>query len=186
MIWLKKHYVLVLIVLFLIGLNVLFYYKSPHEIVAYVGIENSYLLVFTIAAIGGLSTLTGTVLYTAIATFAAGGSTPWLLGIAGGIGIFISDSIFFYLAKIGHKSLPRSWERWVCPIRNFIQKYPTWQVLIFVFAYLSFLPLPNDLLMIALVLGGYRYRTIAPIVFIGSLNIALVTAYFGTFWADLF
>lgn len=180
--WVRKHYVLVGIVLFLIALNVLFYFIGPDRIVEYIGIRNTYLVVFAIAAIGGLSTVTGTVLYSSIATFAAGGSSPLLLGLAGGAGIFISDSIFFYLAKRGRESVPEKWGHWIERIQRFVDRYPLWIILLATFLYLGFSPLPNDLLMIALALAGIKYRQLIIPLLPGSITIALLTAYFGNLW----
>lgn len=180
--WIKRHSVFVSVVLFLITLNVLFYFVGAEQIVAYIGIHNTYLVVFAVAAIGGLSTVTGTVLYTSIATFAAGGSSPFLLGIAGGIGIMISDSIFFYLAKRGRESVPEKWNGWISKLEGYVQKYPRWIVLLGVYLYLAFSPLPNDILMVALVMTGFRYREIIIPLIPGSITIALITAYFGNLW----
>ena len=62
-------------------------------------------MVFLIAALGGLNSVTGGVLYTSIATFAAGGASPWLLGLVAGVGITIGDIIMFTLLRTGVKSL---------------------------------------------------------------------------------
>lgn len=180
--WIKKHYLLIGIILFLVALNVLFYFIGPERIVEYIGIQNTYLVVFAVAAIGGLSTFTGGVLYSSIAAFAAGGSSPLLLGIAGGIGIFISDSIFYFLAKRGRESIPENWETWLAKIERFVERYPLWLVLLAIYLYLSLGPLPNDVLMIALVAAGVRYRHLIIALLPGSITIALITAYFGNWW----
>lgn len=182
MVWIKRHLALTAIILFFIALNVFFYFVSPDTIVEYVGVRNSYAITFIIAAIGGLSTVTGTVLFSTIATFAAGGSNPTLLGIIGGLGIFISDSIFFHLAQLGRQFVPNKWEGWIGKMHQFVQSYPLWLVLLLVYLYISFIPLPNDILMVALVLGGYQYRYVAPILLVGSISIALVIAHLGILW----
>jgi len=180
--WLRGHYVLVLVLIFLLALNVFFYFISPEVIVEYVGVKSSYTITFVIATIGGLSTFTGPILFTTIATFAAGGSNLLLIGLLGGLGIFISDSIFFHLARLGRRFVPTGWEKGLNRIESLVQRYPRWLVLIFVFIYISMTPLPNDILMLALVLGGYLYRHIVLVLFAGSLSIALLTAYLGVLW----
>lgn len=180
--WFKRHYILLLVLLFLVAINTLFYFIGPKEIVEHIGVKNSYAITFVIATIGGLSTLSGTILFTTIATFAAGGSNLLLLGMLGGIGIFISDSIFFYLAQLGRQFVPSNWEKLLGRIEHLVQRYPRWLVLIFVFFYLGLTPLPNDILMLALVLGGYSYRLLWPVLLAGSLSIALITAFIGVLW----
>lgn len=178
----RKHSILVSVVVFLVLVNVLYFFIQPDELVDSIGVHNTYLVAFLIAAIGGLSTITGTVLFTALATFAAGGSDPLLLGLVGGAGIFISDSIFFYLATLGRRSVPEKWESWIGRIDTFVKRFPRPAVLTFVFLYLGFSPLPNDLLMLGLVLGGYRYREIVPALLLGSITIALIVTHIGGAW----
>lgn len=180
--WIQKHGLLVGIGVLFVAVNVLFFFVSPQELVSYIGVENSYLITFVVAAVGGLSAFTGTVLYGLIATFGAGGSSPWLLALAGGVGIFISDSIFFYLASRGRTLIPSQWNSWVLKIQSMVQKYPQSMVLVFVYCYLSVFPFPNDILMIALAVAGYTYRRIALVVLAGSVTIAFLTASFGRIW----
>lgn len=182
MVWLKRHYTLLLVILFIVLLNVFFYVISPEVIVGHIGIRNSYLIAFAVATLGGLSTLTGPVLFSTIVAFAAGGAEPIFLGILGGFGIFISDSIFFHIAQFGRKFVPPRWERWLAWFQKLLERYPRWFILTLVYLYLSFTILPNDILMIALVLGGYRYRHVWPVLLVGSLSIAILTAYIGAEW----
>ena len=175
----KRYYILAAILAFIVAINLLFFFVKPNEIVEYVGVENSYLIVFAVSAIGGLSTLTGLALFTTIVTFAAGGSEPWLLGLAGGLGIFISDSIFYFLAKYGRESVPESWDNTLKKVEKWIKKHPPWAVLTAMYLYLGFSPFPNDLLMIALVVGGYSYKKIALVLLAGSITVAMLTAYLG-------
>ena len=178
--WIKQHYTLITILVFLVVLNGFFYFHNPQDIVERIGIRNTYVLSFCIAAIGGLSTVTGTVLYSALVTFAAGGSAPWLLGISGGLGIFVSDSIFFFLARLSVQHIPKDKKKWVYKIQKLVSKYPVWKMLIVVYAYLGFLPLPNDILMIALAMTNITYSKLCPIILLGSISFALVTSQFGS------
>jgi hypothetical protein len=183
---LKKYWVLLAVVGFLVGISVLLFFISPTKIVEFVGVRNSYIVVFLLAAIGGLSTFTSTSFFTAIATFSTGGSNPLLLGLFGGIGIFISDTIFFYLANYGKTSVPESWNTRIEKISNWTKKFPKWVTYVFIYLYIGFTPFPNDLLMIALVVAGYTYRRIAFIVLIGSITIATVVAYLARLGVALF
>jgi hypothetical protein len=177
----RNYYILSGVVAFIILINVLLFYVNPREIIDLIGVENSYIVIFITAAIGGLSTFTGLTLFTAIATFAAGGAEPLLLGLAGGLGIFVSDSIFYHLAYLGRKAIPDGWKPFIEKLERWAEDRPLWLVLLATYLYLSFIPLPSDLLMIALALGGYPYRKIAGVLLLGGLTIATLTAYFGFF-----
>lgn len=175
----KSYYVLIWILVFIAFINTLFYFFGAEGIVSAIGVENTYLVIFLIAVTGGLSSLTGIALFTSIATFAAGGAEPFLLAMVGGVGIFISDSIFYFLIYYGRKSVPENWEETFKKIEEWIEKYPNRVVLTGMYFYISFSPLPNDLLMAALVIGGYSYKRIVWVLLAGSFTVAFITAYLG-------
>ena len=167
------------ILAFIAFINILFYFFSADSIVSLVGAENTYIIIFILATVGGLSSISGIALFTTIITFVAGGANPLLITLVGGTGIFISDSIFYLLALHGRKSVPQDWDESLSKIESLVEKYPPWMVFVGTYIYIGFTPLPNDLLMVALVIGGYSYKKIARILLAGSFTIAMVTAYFG-------
>lgn len=179
----SKHWMsIVSIFALLLAINVLFYYTSPKTLVDYIGVENSYLVTFLVAAIGGLNTFTSGVLYTTIATFAAGGSIPWLVGIAGGLGIAIGDSIIFHLVKYGRKSISENWKKWIEQKKDFIDAYPSWVLYLAIYLYLGFSPLPNDLLMFTVAMLGFSFMRLLPVIILGGITIGVITAYVGSSW----
>lgn len=176
----KKSYLkLFLILLIIISFNLLFFFVDPSQITEFIGVKNSYLVVFLLAAVGGISSFTGTAYFATLVTFGAGGSIPWLLGLIGGLGVFISDSIFFFLASHGRKAIPDNWSNFLYKIEEKIKKYPHWMILILVYLYVSFSPFPNDLLMLVLALASYRYKQIWLVLLAGSLTVSILVAYFG-------
>lgn len=158
-------------------LNVAFSFIHPEQLVSWVGVENIYAVVFLVAAIGGLSSATGPVLVITLATFAAGGANPLLLGTVAGIGLFISDSLFFLAFSLGRRVLSPALESRADALRTWIGSHPPSLVVIVTFAYLALTPLPNDIVTSSFGLAGYRYRWIAPILFTAALTYAIGTAY---------
>lgn len=179
---LRKHLLLIGILLLVIAVNGLYLFVSPEEIVSAVGVSNAYLVTFLLAAIGGVSSLAGVTLYTTLATFGAGGANPLLLGLTGGIGIFISDSIFFFLAYHGRRAIPERWRTAIDRAFAWVAARPRSLVLALSYIYLGVLPLPSDLLMLVLVLAGYSYRDLAPILLAAGITLATLAAYIGHFW----
>lgn len=176
----KRIYTLLGIGFFLIAIIGTFLFITPEDIVSFIGIENTYLFLFLLASIGGLSAITGTSVFTSIITFVAGGAHPALITLSAGAGIFISDTIFFLLATHGRKALPEEWKKIVYRFTEWTTHVPFPVALVCIYLYISIFPLPNDILMIALALAGYRYRHIAPVILLGSLTIAGLAAYLGT------
>lgn len=175
----KKHHFLAGAVIFIAMWAVALVFIPPENLVEKIGVENTYLVAFLLAAIGGLSTITGTSFFAVVATLANGGGDPILLGLLGGFGIFLSDSVFFFLAHHGTNILVGQESLFRQKMLEFIEKVPDWFLGIFVFAYVGFSPLPNDILMIALALAKIRYKSIVPALLAGSITIVLITALLG-------
>ncbi len=181
--WAERHKILVTVLLLVVAFNTLFFYISPTEIVEYIGVENSYVAAFLLATIGGVSTLTGAALFTTIVAFAAGGLDAKMLGVIAGLGIFVSNSIFFFLALYGRKSVPRQWHERLVRIEQWIKKrISRKKILLLSYLYLSLTPFPDDVLMFGLVLAGYSYKKVAPILLAGGISIATLVAHLGNFW----
>lgn len=181
----KLYYIFALILLLILVINLIFIFVTPEEIVNFIGLENSYIVTFILASIGGLSSFTGAALFTAIATFAAGGSNPLILGLVGGLGIFISDSVFYILSRVGRNAIPKHYSKEINKLLVWFKKSPEWLIFLVVYLYLGFTPLPADILMIALAFAGISYKRIFPILLFASLTIGILTAYLGEFWGTL-
>lgn len=178
--WIKKHWVLVAFVCFLTFWTTLLSFISPQELVARIGVENTYAVIFLLATFGGLSAITGTSVFFAIFTFAGGGADPWLLGLAGGIGIFLSDMVFFLAARREVRAFGERANRISLWLLHQFEKLPPWALYGASYVYLGFTPLPNDILMIALAIMRTRLRYIIPIVFVGAITVATITAHIGS------
>ena len=163
----------------LAGAAYLLYLYPPDEIVAHIGVDNTYLAAFLIAASGGLSSFTSGVFYAAVATFSSGGANPWLLGLIGGTGIAIGDSIIFGLCKYGLKDVTAVWKERISSFGSYLESYPSWLVYGILFLILGFSPMPNDIVMFALATLGFRYLQIAPLLLAAGITITTVTAVLG-------
>jgi len=176
---LKKFKAIYGVLAVLIVLAGFLYQFPPDKIVTSIGVENSYLTVFLIAAIGGLSSLTSSVFYAAVATFSSGGASPWLLGLFGGIGIAIGDSLIFGLFSYGAKDIGGQWRQKIEHVRTYIEAYPRFVVYTGLFIILGVSPVPNDIVMFALVALGFQYIKIAPILVLAGISVTTITAFLG-------
>ncbi|MEX2013458.1 MAG: hypothetical protein WD897_00890 [Parcubacteria group bacterium] len=177
--FIKRYWKLLFLFAFLLVLVVLAIFITPQEVVDYVGVENTYLISFLIAVFGGLSTVTGISFFASVATFSSGGANPFLLGLFGGLGIFISDSIFFLVARYGVQIFERK-SKLISPwLVSKMEKVSLNIILVGVYIYIGLTPLPNDLLMIVLALMGMPFKRLAPVLIAGGITIVFLTAYFG-------
>jgi membrane protein YqaA with SNARE-associated domain len=177
--WIKNHGgVLALVGMFLL-LNVVFFFITPDQIVQYVGVDNTYLTLFLIASVGGLNVITGGLLYASIVAFSAGGASPWLLGLVGGIGIAIGDSLVFFLFRYTAKTLSPEWQEKVTIMKKKVEHLPTYLQYILIYVYLGLTPLPNDILMFFLAILRFKFVRVLPVIIAGTITIATLLAFLG-------
>lgn len=169
----KNIFILSLVILSIAFWTLLLIIFPPQEIIKGIGIENSYWLIFFIAAIAGVSTVTSTSYYASVVTFAAGGANPFLLAICAGIGMSIGDSLFYFLGKKGSKVLPRKIDQYQDKIELWLKNKSRWMIISFVYIYTGFTPFPGDLLSIFLGINNFKYKLIIWPIILG--NITLMT-----------
>lgn len=180
--FIAHHKGLVLAVLALLSFNLIFLVASPEEIVNYIGVDNTYFTLFLIASIGGVNIFTSGILYGSIATFAAGGASPLLLALAGGAGIAVGDSLIFLLFRYGFKESSPDMEHRIEKLRLKLERFPRFVQYLFIFVYLAFTPLPNDILMFTLAVLRFQFIKIFPFILAGGIFIAYFTATIGNRW----
>lgn len=156
--------------------GLLMYLVGPERIVEYVGVENSYILMFVIALVGGASTLTAPSLFTALITFAAAGLNPLILGVMTGVGLTLSDSLFFYFGLRGRMLLGGKWLERSLNLRRWFLSKPSWVPPLIVFLYTGFTPLPNDFLTVSAALAHIRFRQIVLSLLLGNTTLAIIIA----------
>lgn len=167
-----------------IAIAVLFYSISPSELITYVGTENSYVLMFITALIGGLSILVGVPYVALLVTFALGDLNPYLLAMVTATGVLIGDSTSYFLALRGNVHEIAFIEKYFERIEVLYQTH-TRQLPLYFFMYGSFSPFPNDIITISSALCRYNFwKTIFPL-FLGNLLFCTVIAKFAIYFTTL-
>lgn len=175
--WLQFYGLFILVLLITIGWGVFFYYFSPVTIVQKIGIQNSYLVAFIVSAICGFSSITSTTFYVTIGALARGGANPFLVGLFGGLGVCLSDFLFFYVISKGTPVIDKHWKKLVDFMKRIITWMPNWMLYLVVFMYSAFFPTPNDLLLVALAFSGIPFKKIALYLFAGDIVSTLLVVY---------
>lgn len=159
---------------------VLLHYISPTELVERIGVQNGYLVMFLVATLGGVSSFTGVSYVATVLTLSAGGLNPFLLALSSGLGITISDSLFFWIGRHAHHviSSPR--------LHAFIERLAIWlgdrsplTVALFIYVYTGFTPLPNDILTGILGLTKQPYRLVIVALTLGNATFVYLLATLG-------
>lgn len=167
----------ILIIVVIIGWALFFRYIPPEEFVSMIGVQNSYLIAFSLAVICGFTSLTGATFYITLAALAHGGASPLVLGLIGGIGLCISDAIFFYFISKGTHVIHRHWGGLATRIMYWMDTSPQWAVPLFIFGYSAFVPIPNDIVLVTLAVGRRPFKKIAPYLFVGDIVSTLLISY---------
>ncbi len=161
----------------LIAWSILLFFVDLEHIVVAIGVENLYAILFITAVIAGTSFLTSAAFYAVFSSCSAAGLDPLFISIVGGIGMTIGDSLYFIFSqKIGavmHESKSTMHNK----IHNFFMRLPRWSVLIFLYIYAAFTPLPNDALMITLGMMRYRVYYVLPVTILGNITLLALVAY---------
>ncbi len=177
--FLKRHWALLAILILLLVWTPVFLFVDLPAVIDAIGVHNAYLVVFLFATIGGLSAFASPSFFATVAAFAAGGADPWLLTLFGGLGMFLSDTAFFYLSKRGVEALEGRKGTLVPWLVKNAQRTPAWALMIGTYLYLGFTPLPNDALMIALAVARVPYRHSLPVLAAGSITVVALAAFGG-------
>lgn len=175
--WLQLYGPALFLILITMGWILLFRYVTPEEIVEKLGVQNTYLVAFVVALLCGFSSFTGSTFYLLIGTLAYGGANPILLGLVGGVGLCISDSLFYYIVTKGRHVIDRHWVKLSSWIKEKLERAPKWAINSFVFVYSGFFPVPNDVMTAALAVGGTPFMRIAPYLFAGDIVSTMLLAF---------
>ena len=175
-----KYLPRVIFIIFLLSFSFLFYYSSPEKLIGWIGVQNSYLLIFILAFIGGLSTFSGVPYHLVLITLASGGANPLLLGTVTAVGVMIGDSTSYLLGYEGSEIIPARVQSIMEKIFAFGQKHPT-ALPVFFFLYGALTPFSNDFLVIPAGLAKYPFKKIMIPLALGNMVFNILLAYSGSY-----
>ncbi|RAL23681.1 hypothetical protein DL240_05850 [Lujinxingia litoralis] len=169
-----------LVLLLIVGWSLLFLYTEPAQVIAWMGVENSYLVGFLIAVFGALGSVTPFSTYPAVYAMAAAEVNLLLLIPLVAIGLTLGDALFFYFGVSSRSMVPERFEAKVERIWHWLESKPQIFIQIFIFIYVGFSPFANNLLTAPLALAGYRFRKIVLPLTLGNCSLPIVASYLAT------
>ncbi|WP_370571789.1 VTT domain-containing protein [Methanomethylovorans sp.] len=164
-----------LLILFIFAWSVFLVYYPPEEIVGYLGVHNTYLVVFLLAAIGGVSAFTSTSFYTALVAISLGGVDPIYIAIFASVGLTFGDIVFYVVGKKGKQCVPSKYGKHIGRFLQLVKGAGDKNVVLLIFVY-SLTPLPSDILAIGLALAGFPLKKMVPPLLIGNFVLIIVLA----------
>lgn len=167
------------------GWTWLIYKIPPTDIVAFLGTENSYILIFALAFLGGTSILFPFPYYLVVFTLAAGDLNPIYLAVLAGTGVMLGDSTSYLVGYTGREILSKGFAEKFNRIYNWIIKKPRWLMPVLLYFYSFLIPFPNDFVVIPLGLARYPYvKAIIPL-WLGNISFNLAVAFAGFYGVHL-
>lgn len=179
-----KHLPKVVFVVFLLSFSLLFYFSSPAKLISFIGVQNSYLLIFLLAFVGGLTTFSGVPYHLVLISLASGGSNPLLLGTATALGVMLGDSTSYLIGSQGREIIPPKIQIWLNKLYTYGSKYPKLMPLFFL-AYGSLSPFSNDFIVISAGLVKYPYKKVMIPLALGNLIFNISLAYLAAYGYSL-
>lgn len=149
-------YIKILSVLAYVSVIAWLYFLPPATIINALGIQNSYLLLFFMAFIGGISTFVTIPYVFVMAGLAIGGLNPILLGLVAATGELTGDSTSYWLGYYASGFLPKPAQAWFNRLSTWYVKYPRLMPIIFFF-YGGFTPFSNDFVTIPMAMMRYGF-----------------------------
>ncbi len=153
---------------------------GPDAILAWIGAENGYWVMFIVAFFGGMSSIGGVTYVATIITLASAGLNPVGLALASGAAISLGDTIYYYIGRHGLRTLAHG------RANMRIQQFSVWlqnrsRVILFsvIYAYTAFTPLPNDLLTLTLGITKQPWRICIIALTLGNMTLTYIIATFG-------
>lgn len=175
--WILRNKTLLSVVGVLVLWAAIFYFLPPDALVERVGIGNAYVISFLVTLLAGFSALTGTAAYATVIEFSRGGVDPLPLGIVSGIGLFLSDSIFYLLVMRGREALSTRLGTWFWRFHQFMERLPDALIYIATYLFCAIGPIPDDVIIGVLIIGGYEYKKVWPAFLAGDITFMLFLCY---------
>lgn len=182
----KEYLGLAGILLFIISWFIFVFLVGPQTIVDFLGVQNTYLTIFLISAIGGFSSFTAVSVYSLLVTFVGGGASPLFIALAAGFGVTIGDSLFYLFGSKSRDALNQKTKQKVDRLKKFIKNKNSFLTPVLIFIYAGFTPFPNDIMTVSVALTGYSYKKAITPLFLGNLTNLILVSYAAFYGWTLF
>ena len=169
----KRKVTYTLVLLTVLSWSAALYFVTPELIVSRLG-GHTFPTVFVAGVLGGTSIVFPFPYYLVVATTAAGGANPMLVGLCAGLGVMVGETTSYVAGHAGRAVLPAKASEVFGHLHRWVADTHSVKFYGFLFAYGSVMPLPNDVIVVPLGAAGVTYwRVILPL---GAGNIVFNTA----------
>lgn len=165
----------------MIVFGLFFFVVDIEKIIAFLGVRNSYFILFFVAMIAGSSSFTSSSYYATIIGFAVNGLNPFMIALVAGVGLTLGDTIFYFLGMWGRNNISGRVKHWTEKYGTWLSKKPKWIIKSIVYFYTGFTPLPGDFLMVALSFARFPFKSFIVPSLLGNITL-VVFIVIGVLW----
>jgi hypothetical protein len=174
----RKVILFILLSIFLISVFVLSISIDSEKLIDGIGIHNGYLILFLVAFFAGFSAFTVLSFYGVLISFIGAGLNPVLIGIITGISLTLGDLFMFYFGKNGRDLITGKVDKSINKMSMYFSKKNRAKLIpYFAYIYISFLPLPNDWLLLFLASLRYPQKKMNVIIVLGDFSHACALTF---------
>jgi membrane protein YqaA with SNARE-associated domain len=159
------------------------FFIGPEALVDYIGVQNAYVLMFLVAALGGLSTFNSVPYLAVLFVLANTGVNPFWLGLVSAVGVMCGDSFSYVLGRSGGAVIPDSFQYVFRSIKKFAVAYPRLYPS-FCFLYGALCPLSNDFVTISAGIANISYKKVMVPLALGNIVFSIGFSYASVYAAD--
>jgi hypothetical protein len=165
----RKVTIFILLALFFIIFTSIWLFTSPEEILNTIGIKNGYILAFVVSFFAGFSAFTAVSFYSVLIAFITGGLNPYLLVLITGTSLALGDMFLFYFGLKGRDMISGKVDRAISKMAKYFTHHKREKLIpLFAYLYISFIPLPNDWLLIFLASIRFPQKKMNIIIILGD------------------
>lgn len=181
-----RLFLFISLTVFIIGFFALYVFYSPKALILYLGVRNSFLILFFVSLVGAFTSMTKFSAYPMIVALVAGNMNFVYVGFIAGIGLAAGDILFFLFGYSARELTTHKWKDKLRSIVAKLQSINDWLVQGLIFIYIGASPFPNNLLSGALAFTGYPFKKVVAPLVLGDLAFCMLVSWLAFRGVNLF
>lgn len=162
---------------------IFFFFIDANSVVDYIGLQNAYILMYVMAALGGMTTFNTIPYFSIILILATAGVNPAFLGLASALGVITGDSFSYLTGKQGAALIPGRLYQLFTKIHELATRHPkSFPFICLLYGCVS--PLSNDFITIPAGMAKIPYWRVMFPLGIGNIIFNITFAYLSVYAYD--
>ena len=167
-------------IVFFIGIIIaalwLSYTAIENELIQELVLKYGYGGVFLTSLFSGFNIIAPIPIISFLPLFIVSGLNLWIIIFTIAVGLTLADSFSYFIGKIGQQLISPPMQKTVRRLEKIRERY-NWLPIAILFLFASFVPFPNEIIVIPMVFLGYRITHLLPSLFLGNVIFNSLSAF---------